>query len=43
MNRVVFFLVIFVLVAVPVHAETVVRGRVLDNNMSFQTFCTNNC
>lgn len=31
MNRVVFFLVIFVLVAVPVHAETVVRGRVLDN------------
>lgn|GEM_PF-7054065 len=30
MNRVVFFLVIFVLVAVPVHAETVVRGRVLD-------------
>ena len=31
MNRVVFFLVIFVLVAVPVHAETVVRGRVFDN------------
>lgn len=31
MNRVVFFLVIFVLVAVPVHAETVVRGRVFDD------------
>lgn len=31
MNRVVFFLVIFVLVAVPIHAETVVRGRVFDD------------
>ncbi len=31
MNRAAFLLVIFVLVTVPIHAETVVRGRVFDN------------
>lgn len=31
MNRAVFLLVMFVLVTVPVHAETVVRGRVFDD------------